>query len=171
MTDAEKKRAEKKRVEASRKEAEEIVKAWGDEKHRPDRLVPLIATALHARDQEILGLTLRLEKEFAYAAQCEGVVKLDVPRYQEEIGRLSVLVELLTEALKKIQDSPGSGPGLQIAMDALRSPSLSPLLEHRRLEREVIEAARSSYDVTVGMVSPLTEALDALDAQGKEKAQ
>ena len=141
--------------DSSRKEAEEIVVGWREECFNGSAtgvdplLVEAIAASLHARE---------LERK-----------------------RLTALVELLTTAYHNRGNWKGHcSCGLcESLMKAFTSPSLAPLLERRRLELEVIEAARNLEEVTPGnkplvmvsadSVNTLYENLDRLDAQGKEK--
>lgn len=139
--------------DSSRKEAEEIVRRAYSKPLVEGETPPIIteiAASLHAREQE---------RE-----------------------RLTALVEVLTDVLGKYATHPSEDCSIikHQAKQALSSPSLAPLLERRRLEREASDLLREVYESDIFFVDTgevhrqeldkkVRDLLDRLDAQGKEK--
>ena len=189
--------------EASRKEAEEVfirdigilsnIEPVGP--RAMDAIINAYAAALHAREQEIGRLSKELEifmtgKVPACVRIHSGEVHYVIDGRTVSVSKLkeqSALVSLLSAHIQKeLVEERGpnaecycSGRNKPCSVCFLEAPSLAPALERRRLEREVIEAAKLMTCIGGGHGSinghlQLQTALDALsrlDAQGKEKGK
>lgn len=147
-----------------------------------DCLKNKIAAALQAREQEIGRLREELDdwKE-GYAKTINEPCAADqkhctcVPDLKREIQKWR-----LAAATVSVAPAP-TDVSTPEKFQSAQATHISPLLERRRLEREVIEAARKLLGPgsviplnsikDTRPISDLADALTTLDAQGKEKAQ
>lgn len=123
-------------------------------------------------EEKIATLQAEVER-FQKIASARGNLKYS---RELELEEATALVELLTSAYHNRGNWKGHcSCGLcESLMKAFTSPSLAPLLERRRLEREVLDAAREQHihgsDQHPDLTCSFCLAIVALNAQGKEKA-